>query len=161
MDHIGIYVIENGKRYTYKRIYGENNIPNYYPPESKSEMYKDMYVDEIMFFPIEREIFDTDRKNKFFAFRYLFNSSWHNTVALGPDRLKLGVTHMQLTAEVQRVRYFISGNNEVTVDKVMDPLHPPRVFDITSRANEIGKHVEHLISTTVTQWNQWYMDKRV
>ena len=161
MDHVGIYVNENKERFAYKRIIGSEGLPNYYPPPSKSKFNQDMYIDEILFLPIELEIFNSDRKNKFFAFRYFFNSSGHQTLSLGPDATKLGITTMQLTCEVTRVRYFIKDKLDIVIDKTYDPLYPPRVFNIQAAASEIGSQVQHITDSMINLWNNWYLNHNV
>lgn len=161
LDIPGFYLIEKDKKFAYKRIYDPNGIPNYYPPLDKSKLYTDMDIDEIMFFPIESETYQTDHKHKFYAFRYLFCSSGHTTVALTGDPFELGWTFMQVQVEVHRVRYTISQNGDIVIDKICDALHPTKVIQIKDRSVTVGRTLEETILNEVKSLNKWYMDKTV
>lgn len=161
LDQIGIYVKEKDKTYIYKRIFTPDGIPNYYPPVDKNKLYSDMDIDEIMFFPIEMDTFNTDRKHKFYAYRYLFCSSGHTTISLGEDPLKLGWTYLQISVEVQRVRYSINKNSEIVIDKICDALCPPRYINIKDISARIGHTIQDVIQAQVMKFNEFYMNRNV
>ena len=160
MDHIGIYVNEQGKRIPYKRIIHDKGIPNYIPTNLDG-LYKDLQVDQVLFLPIEMDIFNSDRDNYHVGFRYLFTSVGHQTISISKDPSILGVTKLQLNSTVQRFRYSIKDDIDIVIDKVCDPLYPPRIFDLECSSREVSSQVLHLVTNITNQLNTWYIDKNV
>lgn len=160
MDHIGIYVNENGNKAPYKRILYDKGIPNYIPTKP-DEVFKDLQIDQLLFLPIEMDTFNTDRENFFVGYRYIFTTVSHCTVSLLKDPNLMGLSKLQMTLTVQRIRYSIKDDIDIIIDKVCDPLFPPRVFDLECPARDAHKQVMAITSQLINQLNGWYLEKNV
>lgn len=160
MDHIGLYVTEKGVRTPYKRILHDKGIPNYIPIKP-DDLHKDLQIDQVLFLPIEKEIFDTDREYAHVGFRYVYSSVGHSTVSILEDPSLLGITTLQLSAFVQRFRYTIKDDIDIIIDKVCDPLYPPRIFELECASRNISEEILNLVTDITNRLNSWYLDKNV
>jgi len=159
MDHVGIYITENNSRQPYKRIL-HGTLPNYIPTNPQ-QLCKDMSIDQILFLPIEMDIFQSDRTNYHVGYRYLFSTAGHDTISLSRDPSIGGITKLQVTSSVQRFRYIIKDDIDIEVDKICDPLYPPFIFNIEIPTSEVSTYTFQLINDKIAQLNQWYIDKNV
>lgn len=160
MDHIGIYINDNSKRIPYKRMLYDKGIPNYLPANPDG-ISKDLQVDQILFLPIEMEIFNSDRTHYHVGYRYLFSSVEHHTISLSKDPNILGMTQIQISSSVQRIRYKIIDKLDIVIDKICDPLYPPRIFNIESPTKDVSNQILQLTTNMINQLNAWYIDKNV
>ena len=156
-DNIELDVIYQDTVSTYKRIYGEK-YPNYYPPEMKEQ--DGLIYDEILFLPAEPDSYKRYGITKMVGFKYVFTTAGHKTISITKDPTLLGTTTLELTANIHRIRYWFKNERTICIDKVCDPLVPPRIFNVET-SSFVSQQVQNLIKGMINQWNEWYVDKDV
>jgi len=161
MNRQKIQITENEVTNTYSNIPDPNGCPNFYPPPERVELLKKQCIDEVIFLPITNEEFNSNDDYHHFGFRYLFHSAMHETISFGPDPMKLGFTQFQLTVNIQRIRYNISGKDAITINRNYDPLHPPRILTISDRSSSIGKTIADLVLNLISEYNHYYLNRHV
>ena len=158
MGYSLIYVTHKSRR-SYKRIFMDDDLPTYIPTDYKQG--EDIISDQILFLPIESKIFDTDRKNFHVGFVYTFTTVNQSTVSLLKDPNILGVTNLQISARVNRFRYRITGERDILIDKICDPLYPPRIIDLQCPTKKVSETSLQIVTDIINQLNKWYVDKNV
>lgn len=159
-DEVLLTVVDSGEKEVYRKII-VGGLPTYFAPQLSTGNPKEFYVDRSIFIPITKEEFASDREHQFIGYMYTFINSGHQTVSLGPDPLKLGVTYAQLTFTINRFRYYISGEDEITLDHVFDALLPPKTIDLEVSSSKFGEVAQGLTMQTIAELNKYYVDKRI
>lgn len=149
-------VTEDGATYQYFRRFDNNHLPNYYPDENKIAINLTNKLDEVLFLPIEKEDFDPHRNTYVFGYRY---SIFYRQVP-SPDQQ--GPT-FQIAFEIRRIRYEVTDVNSIIINKVYDPVHIPRILQVTNNnTSNVGASITmNMIMNMLSENNQWYLDKQI
>lgn len=160
-DEMRLNVLIGDIQLVYTRKYGNSGIPYYLPYTDESQdKIPGKYMGEVIFLPITKEEIEKNCDNYFFGFLYGITSNGHTTLSLIWDPSNIAISNMQIQFEIRRIRYLIEGNN-ITINKIYDPLFPPAAIDITNRSTEIGNDVNSIINSAIDSYCSWYIDKRI
>lgn len=161
MDYTALIIHDKYGKRTFNRIISSDGYPNYFPTGEKPQALHDLNIDEVYFFPITMDQFNTDRKHKFYGLKYVFSCGQHDVVRVGNDDLPVDVSHVQMMVEVKRFRYYIKNSLDVYIDKECDPVYPPRIYDIETLTQQVGFVVLLQTNKVVNELNQFYVNKKI
>ena len=142
-------ITENGSTYQYNCKSDANGLPNYYPPAEKINES----MDEILFIPIEKADFNSDKNVYRFGLRYTIQSHKDPNFDNNSD--------IDLVLKIRRIRYEITNASSITINKVYDPLHIPRVIHINKTTNTSISSVLNIVNNIIAENNKWYLDKHI
>lgn len=162
MDYEGIYVIKDGERVPYTRMYMSDGLVNYFPYEYENEYCKDFGISHALFLPISESQFDkAGRFTRYCGYQYRFLGSQMHTFILeendaGIDR----VSHIQMMSEVRRFKYRIK-DKDVIIEKIYEPVYPPRIIDVDCVTEQAGLEIIKIMKKLIDQFNSFYINKEI
>lgn len=162
MDYDGIYVVINNKRVPYVRMRLDNGLVNYFPHQYNNDYYKDFGFSHALFLPISKDQFDKPgRFTKYYGYLYSFLCSQMHTFVLEDNEAEIDrFSRIQMTSEVRRFKYKIN-DKDVIIEKVFEPIYPPRIIDIECLTSNAGMEILHLTKELIDQFNSYYINKEV
>lgn len=161
MDLDGIYIVKNGNRIPYSRMYLNNHIVNYFPCEYDNEMCKDFGIIHVIFLPIDMESFNKPGKlTKYCGYQYTFKSSQMYTILTDNKDIE-SITHVQMVSEVRRFKYKIKAPLDVVIEKIYEPLYPERIIDIDTLTSNIPFEILKVTMDLINSFNSYYLNKEI
>ena len=154
-----LFVNEDDNVWPYHRGYTISGLPFYNPPMEKNGN-EEVQLYEVLFLPILKNDFETNKEDYFFGFRYLFSRDTLSTMSF-LENLTEGITHLQIHYEICRVRYFPSGEKTVTVDRTYDPILPTQLITIQLPNAEVGVAFISTMNNLVNFYCNYYVDKKI
>jgi len=148
-------VTEYGNTYKYYVLPDINGIPNYYPMSDKIKINISKGFDEILFLPIEHKNFKPNKNLFVFGFRY----SLYTNHGISEE----GVPTYRFLFEVRRIRYEITGNNSISINRIYDILHIPRIIQVVNNnTKKVGYQISlNMINNMISENNAWYLDRNI
>ena len=148
-----LWIVENGKMWTYTLQQTGNKTLVYVPPPEKN--YNQKYQqDEIMFFPISPKEFKNHRVERI-AYRFLFISTEQTRIDM-PGNINISAsTNIYLT--VSRVAYRTRGKCSIIIDHVYDSLFPPFGLITESNVAEMSSIIETYVHNVLDNYCPYYL----
>ena len=162
MDYKGIYVVNNNERIPYTRMRLDKGFVNYFPYKYDNEFCKDFGISHALFLPISKGQFDKPgRFTRYYGYLYCFLCSQMHTFVLEDNEAEIDrISHIQMTSEVRRFKYKIN-DKDVIIEKIFEPVYPPRIIDIECLTGNAGMEILHLTKDLIDQFNSYYINKEV
>ena len=161
MDLDGIYVVKNGKRIPYSRMYLNDRIVNYFPCEYDNEMCEDFGISHVIFLPISMESFNKPgRLTRYCGYQYTFKSSQLQTILTDNENVE-SITHVQMVSEVRRFKYKIKAPLDVIIERIYEPLYPERIIDINALTSNIPFEILKITMDLINSFNAYYINKEI
>lgn len=155
--------MECGNTSIYKRFYSDSGYPCYTCPADTGQ-HKEFFYNEVLFLPIEYDVFKNNREDYFYGYRFFTTTPGPTTIAFLPG---LGLpqpnTEIQLTFEVARIRYFMEDDfeHDIVIDYFGDGLFPPRTVTINQSTSHIRDTINTVTKQLIDQHCCWYADRKV
>jgi len=154
-----LFVIEDEKTWPCQRAYTVSGLPFYTIPSEKNT-HEERNIREVLFLPISNEDFETNDKDYFFGFMYLFMYESLTTMSMIQDP-NVSITHLQIQYEVSRIRYFPSGEKTIIKDRTYDPLFPTQVINFQLPIIQMGHQLVSTVNDVINFHCNYYVDKKI
>jgi hypothetical protein len=153
----------NKRDITYVMMRAEPSmLPYYAPPLDESRKRGNEWIEECLFLPITTEEFMTDRTHHHYGYRLQFHSSGQTSLGVGCDgSLTHGMTYLQMNLDVNRIRFHMKDTDGIVIDRICDPLTPPREFKYQIPTEHIGDVVTGHMYAIINELCAWYEDKHI
>lgn len=162
MNYESIYVVINDERIPYTRMYLANGFVNYFPYECNNKYCKDFGISHALFLPISKGQFNkAGRFTRYYGYQYRFMCSQMHTFVLEKNEAGIdNISHIQMISEVRRFKYKVN-NKDIIIEKIFEPIYPPRIIDIDCFTSNAGMEILHQTKDLIDQFNSYYINKEV
>lgn len=149
-------VYEEGRIWEYTLKYTEGGLPYYLAPREMQELHKKIYIDEILFLPVNNDIFDD--AYKVYGYRFLFGSHGMN--------IEDDDTTMDLGFSVCRIRFITNPllkrlGIDIIITHMGDSLFPVIGCKISADEEDMQEAINTMIMKLINTYTKFYLDRDI
>jgi len=159
LDFPIIQVTEKQTIWDYEGCRLPNGMVIYTAPTSKHN-HQNVKVDEFMFLPLSVGDF-RKHQDENCGFRFIFSSDKYMEIKFLGDCPNGGITTLELTFSVSRIRLRTIGRRGVVIRSVMAPLFPPETITLSSTSCTMCENLSNFITKVIMRYGTYYYNNIV
>lgn len=154
-----VFVDDGERRYSYNRGYTTSGIPFYGAPSEKHNTTENS-IEEFFFLPITNREFMTNTEDLFYGYRFILVTSGFTSMSL-IHMPETAIVRIQLTYDINRIRYYPENEKTIIIDRNCDNLIPTQIVNLQFHKADIATKLIQVIEDILNSYCNFYLDKKL